>query len=99
MPIDTLDKGSVLAVQGTFTDAGGVVDPGAVFARVLPPSGVPVTYTYGAPGSPITRISEGVYRVEVPFTVSGRWVVRIESTAPGAAGKEREYFVRQSAFQ
>lgn len=63
--------GDVVTFKGTFLNAGTVFDPSTVKAIVKTPSGE-AAYTYGAGDERVTRVSEGVYEIDVPCEVKGK---------------------------
>jgi hypothetical protein len=94
---EVYDRGDVLRVTGTYTNAAGTaVDPVVVRLRYRTPSGAITTITY--PDAGVVRVSAGVYYGDIRFTESGRWVVRHESTGTGEAATEKEYYVKASLF-
>ena len=66
---------SEIAVLGnTFTVAGVVTDPGTVSVVVTDPTGAQVTHTYlGAAPADISKISTGVYSLQIPCVLPGLW--------------------------
>lgn len=92
----TFSKGSKVRLQVTFVDvAGVVVDPDLVFLQYIAPGAAVVTKTYPAD---ITRVSVGVYRIDLDATASGRWDWRWYSTGSGQAADEGFFLVSASAF-
>lgn len=97
MPL-TYDKGDVLRITGTYTNAvGAAIDPSVPMFSVRAPSGATTTYTYPTDVS-LVRLSQGIYYSDVRFTTAGKWSVRMHSTGTGEASAEQEYVVKQSAF-
>lgn len=64
---------------------GEYVDPDVVIFTVTDPSANVTSYTYNAMGSPIVRAEEGVYTLDVSFTLAGRWTVVASATGAGQA--------------
>lgn len=92
------DKGDVLRVQGVYTNAAGTaIDPSVPMFSVKTPAGTVTTYTYPTDAQ-LVRLSAGTYYLDVRFTLSGYWTVRMHSSGTGEASEEREYVVKQSAF-
>jgi hypothetical protein len=59
--------GQVAGVKATFTDRNGdLVDPTKVVCQVKAPDG-----TISKPS--VTKVSTGLYEVEVPITEGGKW--------------------------
>ncbi len=64
-----------LAVLGnTFTVAGVNTDPTTVSCVITDPTGTAVTHTFaGASPADITKTSTGVYKLQIPCTITGLW--------------------------
>ena len=78
--------GQVVSLEGTFVDvaSGDPVDPTTVVLVYRVASTAPVTYVYGAEGSPIERESAGVYSAEIDTTgLPGTWVYEWASQDTG----------------
>lgn len=85
--------GTVENVVFTFKIAAtaAVDDPVVVTVEVKAPSTPAVTYTYGAPLSPVVRRSKGVYYVPVTYTEPGTWGFICNGTGLGhAEGTQQE---------
>jgi hypothetical protein len=98
MSILAYDKGDVLGITGTYRNAAGtLIDPSVPKFSFKNPDGEITTYTY-PDDAQLQRISQGIYKVDLPFSASGSWLVRHWSTGTGAASEERQYLVRESVF-
>lgn len=68
----------------TVLDADGVAtDPSTVKLRVVSPGATTTNYTYA--GATITKLSTGVYYVDLLVQESGGWEFRWETTVPETA--------------
>ncbi len=92
------EKGDLVSVQATFTNAaGGLQDPGAVYLSVRAPNGTVTTYTYGVTAA-IVRDSLGTYSSDISATASGTWRYRWYSDGAGQAADEDVFYVLLSSF-
>jgi hypothetical protein len=97
--IPSFDKGDILRIKGTFLDiaTNTPIDPSQTMFSYRKPSGVSQSFSY--PTNPeVVRLEAGIYYCDVTFDESGLWAVRYHSTGTGQAAKEKNYFVRTSAF-
>lgn len=84
------DVGDVAVFTFELNVAGVLTDPSAFSVEVKPPTGVAVTYVYGA-GAEITKTSTGIYKASIPCSEAGMWSVFAVGTG-AAAGAEPAYF-------
>jgi hypothetical protein len=88
MIIETYDKGDVLRVTGTWTNAAGAaVDPTVVKFSYTTPAGVTTTLTYGIDIA-VVKSATGVYYVDLDLDTEGTWKYRAYSTGTGKAADE-----------
>lgn len=93
----TFTKGDLVRVSGTV--AGTVnVDPDAVYAQILPPSGSASTYQYGVDDE-VIKSATGVYYIDVNLGTAGTWYYRFYSTGTGqAVSPDQSLVVKSSLF-
>jgi hypothetical protein len=81
-----------------YDDAGAPFDPDAVGVRIRPPRGADIEHLFGV-GTAIVRTAIGVYQVDVPPGVDGRWRYRWTGEGDDASvADEHEFVVQPSAF-
>ena len=79
------DIGDKPHIEETFTDLTGVVtDPAAVSFDVINPDGTTATYMY--PSAELTKVSTGVYAIDVPLTQYGQFGWKWNGTGAGSQG-------------
>lgn len=94
------DIGDLVRITGTFTNAGGTaIDPsGTVLFTVVKPDNVTTVYTYGS-GTDVVKASTGVYYVDVPASIAGRYHWRSAATGAVGTGADETWFdVGPSSF-
>lgn len=97
MSITLYDQGQQVRITALFEDAdGNDVDPASVTLRVLSPSAILSTYTYGASPDEITRDSVGNYHFDVTANEQGDYFYEWSSTGEGAGVQESQFMVRPS---
>lgn len=80
-------QGDTVRLIGAFTDLNNApADPDTVTLRVLPPTGVAVSYTYAL--AEVTKDDVGRYHYDLPLTFSGEWLYRWVGTGAVAAATE-----------
>lgn len=77
--------GDVRTFTARWRKAGAYIAPDTVEFDVTDPNGAMTAYVLGAMGSPVVQVEEGVYTLDVPFTVAGRWFIVAKSTGAGQA--------------
>lgn len=87
-------NGDTIRLSATFTVDGAATDPTTVTLRVKAPSGTVTAYTHA--DAEIARVSDGVYRKDVPFDAAGSWYVRWEGTGAAAGVEETAIVVSRS---
>ena len=61
-------------LQNTFQVSGVATDPTTVSCVITDPTGTATTHTYlGAAPADITKVSTGVYQLNIPCTITGLW--------------------------
>ena len=94
----TYDKGDLVRVTGTFTNAAGTaIDPAVVKFQFITPAGVTTTYTYGTDAE-VVRSATGVYYVDINASQTGTYRYRFYSTGMGQAAAEGNFRVDTSSF-
>jgi hypothetical protein len=94
--ITSYTKGSVVRIDGPFTDeASAVADPAAVLFRFRKPSGAETTYVYGT-DTQLVKDSVGNYHADIDADLEGLYYYRMWSTGTGKAAAEGEFFVQPS---
>lgn len=89
--MNSYPQGSLVTLVGTFRDASGaLVDPGAVTFKVKNPAGTTTSYTYAS--GAVTKVSAGVYSLNVSVTAGGNWGYRIEGTDGAQAATDGTFF-------
>lgn len=88
--------GQGVRLTATFTADDGVtlLDPTTVTFSVKSPSGVTTTLT----GGQVTRVSAGVYQVDVVGSEAGSWYYRAAGTGSAQAAYEGAFRVSSSKF-
>lgn len=77
---NTFDKGDLIRVTGTFTDAAGTkFDPDVVTGKYQDPSGTETT-----DAAPVNS-AVGVYYFDIPADEAGQWYYRIYGATAGGA--------------
>jgi hypothetical protein len=72
------DVGDRTRFTATFRDLDSALfDGNVVLFKLKSPAGTETTYRYGVDAA-LTRVSLGVYRIEVPWTLKGTWHRRWE---------------------
>ncbi len=82
-----------MQIKGTFEDSSGTVtDPATIAVDVVDATGVTTTYSYS--GGTVTKVSTGVYTVNLDTTAKpGRWQYRWYSTGTGQAANTGQFLV------
>lgn len=94
----TYALGATARLKGTFrNDANNPADPGGVFLRLLPPSGVIAVHQYGS-GATISKASTGVYTADILLNQEGRWRYRWEASGSNVTAAEGVLDVDASEF-
>ena len=89
------DIGNGLILTGTFTTISGTnADPSAVTCRVKDPRGSTVVYTYAL--GQVTRVSVGVYTVQITPQYSGEYWYRFEGTGAIVAAMDQTFTIDPS---
>lgn len=92
------DVGDFARLTATFVDdADAPSDPSAVVFKARQPDGTQITYTYGDDVE-VVRVSEGVFRVDLPLTDAGVWSYQFASTGTGQAVEEGQFLVAETAI-
>lgn len=90
----TYDKGDLITLTGTFTNAGGTAtDPTTITLKVKKPGTALATYTYAL--SQVTKTSTGVYTRNTSLDTVGTWWYRWEGTGTVEAAVEGWFEVRE----
>lgn len=91
---NTYDKGDVVRLGATFTDAATPpvnADPTAVVLRVRTPAGVTST--------PVAvKDGVGLYHHDLTLDTAGEWLYRWEGTGAVATAEEGTIYVRATQF-
>lgn len=82
-------------LDATFTTGGSLVDPTTVTFDVKKPNNSIVTYLYP---TTVSRVSLGLYRVEVSIDRSGTWHWDAYGTGVCETGGAADFGVRASHF-
>jgi hypothetical protein len=91
----TYDKGDLLRLTGTFTNASGTAtDPTTITLKIKAPGTALATYTYAL--SQVTKSSTGVYYKDISLATVGRWFYRWEGTGTVEAAVEGWFEVREA---
>jgi hypothetical protein len=92
-----LDIGEPARATATFiNDSGDLFDPVTVTFTVLTPDGVELPYTYP---TNVARLSLGVYALDFPTTMRGRYYVEVDAEATVGREIEVDYInVKRSPF-
>ena len=78
------NKGDLLRVTGTFTNAAGTaVDPTAVILKHRNSAGTTTTLTYAL--AQLTKSATGIYYADVDLSSTGVWYFKFNSTGTGQA--------------
>ena len=86
--------GQAVRITGTFRDeAEAVFDPGTVKCDITIPDGTTTTYTYPT-DSEITKVSTGIYRIDLETPTAGVYHYAWYSTSPGTADQNR-FIIRE----
>lgn len=90
---------TLVRLEANFrNDEGTDVDPTTVAIRVLSPSKVETTYTYGTDAE-VTKSSVGDYAADITPDESGRWHFRWQTTGSGTTlAFEGDFIVQASPF-
>ncbi len=95
------DQGDLWRPTATFAVGGTATDPTTITVRVKEPDGTVVVHgpVSGATGGgAITRVSQGVFRVDVTLDDAGYWFARFEGTGAATATEEHQAIVDPSEF-
>lgn len=90
-------KGQVVTVTATFYVGDEPTDPTTVIFKVKRPNGTIDTHTYGV-GSDVTRVSEGVFTLDIDCDQSGEFWYRAEGTGMVEDAFENYFVVNTSRF-
>ncbi len=95
------DQGDLWRPTATFAVGGTATDPTTITVRVKEPDGTvtvhgPVSGASG--GGSITRVSAGVFRIDVTLDDAGYWFARFEGTGAATATEEQQAIVDPSEF-
>jgi len=94
----TYDKGDLVRVTGTFTNAAGTaIDPTVVKFQFITPAGVTTAYTYGTDAE-VVKSATGIYYVDIDASQTGIYYYRLYSTGTGQAAAEGNFSVDTSSF-
>ncbi len=86
--------GNVIRSDNTFRDSNGdLADPTTVSLKFESPAGVITTYVFGTDAE-LTKVSTGVYRVDISASESGFYHLRWLSTGTGEASDKTSFKVR-----
>ena len=90
---------TLVRLEANFrNDEGTDVDPTTVVIRVMSPSRVETTYTYGTDAE-MTKSSVGDYAADITPDESGRWHFRWQTTGTGTTlAFEGDFLVQASQF-
>lgn len=97
--VNTYQLDTLIQLGNTFTEADGVtvIDPTAVLLFITTPNGVETEYT-SATTPAITRVSEGIYSLQIQTTQAGPWIYNWQGTGAVEITTGDQYFqVSQSA--
>lgn len=95
---EPLIKSSAVRILGDFFDGIARFDPTTVAFKVMDPSAVITTYSYGTAAN-VVRLSLGKFACDVNVSSAGTWHYRIESTTAGLNGdQEGTFTVAASVF-
>lgn len=94
-----IEIGEKIPLSITFTDEadGSPVDPTCIKIKIMTPSDVDTTYTYGTNAS-LQRESVGVYYINLFPDEAGRWRYHWLSTGVGQAARAGSFNVQHSPF-
>lgn len=97
--IRDVDRGDVVTATVTFKNEAGVIaDPTTVTFYVQSP-GTETAYVYSTdPGSAVTKVSTGVYRLDLPITVDHDYLIRAVGTGTVAAAVPGRIVVTRDKF-
>lgn len=79
------DIGDEPRITETFTDFDGeLTDPDSISCNVRTPSGVTTTYSY--PSTQLSKISKGIYALDLPLTEAGDYRFKWNGTGACSQG-------------
>jgi hypothetical protein len=91
--------GNMTRVTATFRDSQNVInDPDQVKFKLKLPEGTVTDYEYGIDDE-ITKISPGIYFVDIPLDTAGRYDYYFYSTGHGQAADQGSFIVIDKAIQ
>ena len=96
MTVPIFPVGGGFVYEGQFSQSGVLADPATVTLRILSPSGVLDTYTFGVDPE-ITKTSVGIYEAAVVVTEPGDWVIGWLTTDFPTASEDR-FQGRETSF-
>lgn len=74
---NTYDVGETVTITGTFTEAGELGDPSTVRFIYKNPANESTTLIYGT-DTQITKVSKGVYSMDLHLDTPGFWHYRVD---------------------
>lgn len=90
-------KDATVKFTATFLQGGALVDPTTVTADTFDGSATSVNYTISDPE--LTKLSTGIYELEVPLDIAGLFTVRFTGAGGGYDGvQELRVLVEDSDF-
>lgn len=93
-------RGDVVRITGEFyysTSTATYLDPSAVYAAYINPSGSTVGYTYGT-STQLVKSSTGTYYFDITSTASGDYHARVWSSGTGAAAAVTQFRIQGDHF-
>jgi hypothetical protein len=99
MSVNVYDKGDLLRITGTFTNASNAaIDPTVVLFKYRNPAGTSTTLTYGVDAA-LVKSATGIYYVDLDMSSSGVWYAKFQSTGTGqAAAIDTQITINDSVF-
>lgn len=99
MTVPAIQVGQMIEDTVEWIDKlGAFVDPTVVIAKVRRSDGQVTSYTYGAFASPIVRLSQGRYRINVIADRAWCWAIRWDATGTFTGAVETSFEVEPSMF-
>lgn len=92
------DVGDRVRVYAEFRNEEGVpAAPTTIVARVKPPVGNVVSYTYGS-AAELVQLSAGSYYIDIDVSAPGEWYYRWEGTGDVVAAGEGQFIGLPTEF-
>lgn len=96
--INSYTIGKAVRATATIRDFNSaLIDPTALVFKILDPSSVITSYTYGVDPE-VVRDGVGVYHIDFEVTEKGTWYYRCEATGNVVVAEEHELLGAESKF-